>query len=196
MSPEQKKFMKNFQAIISITEDGQVTGKVWDLNMDEEYNNFRIENNNGAFTNKIREEYQTILLDIKKHCFEEIYFFTEQANRITNKILIKYHNEPEFLWDKYPHCGVFRNSQNNKWYGIIMNIDKSKIDNLLSGQVEVLNIKLGEKLVLELLKEKGYYKAYHMNKKYWLSIILDETITDDRIMELVDISYEFSMNKK
>ena len=92
------------------------------------------------------------------------------------------------MWDDLPGCGVFRNNKTNKWFGIIMNVDKSKITKG-KGEVEVINLKLDSNKILNLIKEDGYYKAYHMNKKYWISIILDNTIESKEIFRLIDESY-------
>ena len=124
----KKNFLNNnFKAIIKIDDKGIISGKVIDLEFDEEYTNIRTEMT-GEFVNKVREAYKDILIDIKKHCFETNYFISNQANRINKYIKEKYKNEPEFLWDKFPGCAIYRNVNNNKWYGIIMNIDLSKID--------------------------------------------------------------------
>lgn len=175
----------SFKAIIIV--DNNVFGKIIDLDTDEEYTNIRTDMS-GEFVNKVREEYKKILIDIKENCFEKKYFITAQANRIAECIKNNYDTDPEFLWDKLPGCGVFRNSCSNKWYGIIMNIDLSKIDTG-TGEIEVLNVKLDENKIPILLKKNGYYPAYHMSKKDWISIILNGTISDDEIMSLIDESY-------
>lgn len=41
----------------------------------------------------------------------------------------------------------------------------------------------------DLLKKKGFYPAYHMNKKNWVTIILDDTLSDTEIMQYVKTSY-------
>lgn len=189
-----KIFMKNFRADIVIEEQGIVTGKVYDLNTGDEYINFRIENQVGEFVSSVREEYKSILKDIRNHCFEKLYFISEQANKITNKIIEIYHNEPEFLWDKFPGYGVFRNPNNQKWYGAILNIDKSKIDKESTGEIEVINLKIEKEKIPDLLKKKGFYPAYHMNKKNWVTIILDNTLKEEEIMEYVRMSYHLCYN--
>lgn len=191
-----KIFMDNFRAEIVIDERGTVQGKVYDLNVEDEYTNFRIESQVGEFVNSVREEYKNILKDIREHCFEKIYFITEQANRIANKILEMYHNEPEFLWNKFPGYGVFRNPNNEKWYAIIINIDKSKIDKESTGEVEIINVKLDDEKISSLLKKKGFYPSYHMNKKNWITIILDNTLSDEEIMNYVRLSHEYSCKIK
>ena len=184
----EKTFLNNeFKAIVNINDEGLVSGKVIDLQVDEEYTNIRTEMT-GEFVNNVRESYKKILLDIKKHCFETNYFITEQANRINKYIKEKYNNEPEFLWEKFPGYAIYRNEDNNKWYGIIMNLDLSKLDNG-SGEIEIINVKLAENKIQELLKEKGFYEAYHMSKTDWISIILNDTLKDEEIVSLLDESY-------
>lgn len=73
-----------------------------------------------------------------------------------------------------------------------MNIDKSKIDKASAGEVEVINIKLDEKEIPILLNKKGFYPSYHMNKKNWITIILDDTLSDDEIMKYINISHSYT----
>ena len=184
----EKKFLNNdFKAIVTIDDNGIVSGKIIDLQVDEEYTNIRTEMT-GEFVNRVRDEYKDILLNIKKNCFEEKYFISNQTNRITRHIIDKYNNEPEFLWDKFKGYGVFRNTNNEKWYAIIMNLDLSKLDNG-TGEVEIINVKLDENKIQKLLKQKGFYEAYHMSKKDWISIILNDTLKDEEVIKLIDESY-------
>ena len=184
----EKNFLNNdFKAIITISSNGKVNGKVIENELDEEYTLLRTEMI-GEFVGKVREAYKDVLIDIRKHCFEPNYFIYDQTNRINRYIKEKYHNDPEFLWDNSPGCGVYRNKLNNKWYGIIMNVNYSKLDNK-TGEVEIINVKLNEKEIQELLKQNGFYKAYHMNKVGWITIILNDTLKDEVICSLIDKSY-------
>lgn len=190
----EKEFLRFFKAIISVDDNSKVKGRVIDLKIDDEYTNFRIEGELGSFASKIKDEYLNILNDIKEKCFDNNYFIFSQTNRITKYIKDKYKVEPEFLWEDTPGCGVFKNQDNHKWFGIIMNLDKSKIIENKSGEIEVLNVKL-DKETDEYLKVKGIYPAYHMNKKNWVTIILDDTLIDNDIINLIDKSYML-VNKK
>lgn len=180
-------FMDNLKTIIEF--DKSIKGKVVDLSFNEEYTLFRKEEL-GPYALKVKNEYINILTDIRDKCFKKEYFIYNQSNRITELIYDKYKVIPEFLWDNDP-SGVFRNSKNNKWFSIIMKIDKSKIMDDI-GTIEIMNVKLDN---LDYLKVNGIYEAYHMNKKHWVSIVLDDTLKDNDIMKLIDISYKFSLNK-
>ncbi len=185
-----KVFMDDqFRADIVIDNKGTVTGKVIEIELDEEYVNFRIEDQVGEFVGRVREEYKNILQDILDSCFEKEYFVSNQANRITKLIFDKYKDSPEFLWKKFMGDGIFRNPKSKKWYGIIMIINKSKLEEGASGEVEVLNVKLNADMVEKLLREKGFYESYHMKKSDWITILLDDTVSDEKIMQLIDISY-------
>lgn len=187
-----KTFMESFRADIIVNENGLVLGKIFDLSVDEEYTNFRVEKQTGEFVTKVRAAYKEILEDIAKHCFIKNYFITEQANRISKKIKELYNDEPEFAWESSPGFGIFRNPNNQKWYGLIMNIDKSKIDKKGTGEVEIINLKLDYADIPDLLKRKGFYPAYHMNKKNWITIILDDTLKDSEIINYVSISHSYT----
>lgn len=184
-----KNFLNDdFQAVITIDEQGNISGKVYDLQMNDEYLGIRVEKNVGEFVAKVKDEYSKILIDIRENCFTKNSFMYSQSNRVAKYIKDKYNVTPEFLWEKYPGTGVFRNQSNEKWFGIIMDIDKSKItDN--EGIVEVIDLHADEKTIESLLKKKGYYPGYHMNKKSWFTIILDDTIRDEEIFKLIDESY-------
>lgn len=185
-----KEFMKSFRADIVVDDQGSVSGKVIDIRMNEEYTNFRIEDLTG-FAHQVREEYILILEDICKHVLITQDFIYEQSNRIAHLIQDKYQVTPEFLWDKFPHYGVFRNKKSEKWFAAILNVDKSKVIHNLSGEIEILNVKLDHHLD-EYMGQAGIYPAYHMSKKSWVSIILDDTLSDEEIMKMVDISYDLA----
>ena len=192
-----KNIMDNtFRVDVEIDNNGLVKGKVYDLSFEDEYTNFRIENGTGSFVGQVKEEFINLLKNIRSRCFIRKSFIFEQSNRITKAINDKYGDEPDFEWEKFPGYATFRNKDSKKWYGIIMNIDKSKLDKNSTGEVEVINIKLEPNEIECLLKQDGFYPAYHMNKKNWITIILDNTISDENIISLIDKSYSYTITNK
>ncbi len=114
-----------------------------------------------------------------------------QREEIVKLVKEKYGIMPEFLWEKFPTYAVLRNKNNKKWFAIIMNVPKNKLEPNSEGEVEVLNIKCNQYGIWQLLdEEKGFYPAYHMNKKHWISILLDDSIELDRIKQLLEMSYD------
>ncbi len=188
---EKEILDKTFLIKVEISDNNKVLGKIYDLSFNEEYVNFRIEKQNGKFVGKIRDEFIKLLEEIRDNCTTKTYFVSSQANRITSLIKNEYNDVPEFLWDNEPH-GVFRNPNNLKWYGIIMNVKRNKIE-VGDSEVEVLNVKLDKEKIKELLTKKGFYKAYHMNKENWITIILDDTLKDKEIMSYIKESHDFTV---
>ena len=193
----QKLFLEDtFKAVVKVSETGEVTGTVYDMENEEEFLPLRIENNQGAFVSKVRDEYEKILTEIRDTYFMKNHFIYPQSNRITRKILSKYGDEPEFLWEKFDGSGVFRNKESQKWYAAILDVDRGKLQKGKSGVREVLDIKLNPEEIQELLLQPNFYPAYHMNKKSWITIILDESVSDEVVMDLIDKSYQLSFKKK
>lgn len=184
-----------FRVDITIDSNGNIIGKVYDLDGDYEYTNFRLENVKGDFVNRVKDEYIKVLESIANNCYTEEYFIYKQSNEVSNLIKEKYNVLPEFLWESNPNYGIFRNKSSNKWFGVIMNIDRSKLNLNESGKVEVLNVKLDD-LVNTYLNKEGIYPAYHMSKKSWVSITLDNTLSNEKVMNLIDISFDLSNRKK
>ena len=185
---------QEFRVEICISFDGILQGCVYETMTGEEYRNIRIEGMNGAFVGKVREAYGQILQAIRQNCYIDDYFSAGQANRIARLIQEKYGVRPEFLWDKAPEHGVFRNLQNQKWFGIIMYVARNKIT-VGEGKIDVLAIKAAPDAIGTLLGRDGIYPAYHLNKKNWISIILDESLADEDIMRQVEASYRIVQGK-
>ncbi len=195
------KYSKNimndtFRVDVEINDDGRVKGKVYDLAFGDEYTNFRIEDSEGSFVGQVRDEFKSLLEDIRENCFTKKEFLYDQTNRIVKLIREKYEDKPEFEWEKFPTDAIFRNKDSRKWYGLIMKIDKSKLVETATGEIEVINMKLDPGEIEDLLKQDGFYPAYHMNKKSWITIILDDTVSDEKIMSLIEESYSYTVKNK
>lgn len=180
-----------FQLKVIIDYDGKVTAKIYDLELKDEYLAFRVESQLGEFVSKIRNFLEEKLLNIKTKCFIDKHFIYPQSNRISKLIKEKYNIEPEFLFDDDKKNAVFRNLNNKKWIAIIMYINKNKLNDE-EKNIEAINVKLDEGKIPKLLEKDGFYKAYHMNKKHWITISLDDTISDEEIMQYIEESYNYT----
>ena len=102
---------------------------------------------------------------------------------------------PEYLWQKTPDTAVLRHSENNKWYAVIMDIPKRKLGIDSDEIADIINVKCDPILISSLLNNKWYFPAYHMNKTYWISILLDKTVDLEEVISLISFSYELTLNK-
>ncbi len=104
--------------------------------------------------------------------------------------------KPEYLWLKYPGYAVLRNPRTEKWFGIVMNVPKSRLGLPGEGEADVLDVKCSPLLTGSLLRREGFVPAYHMNKNAWIGILLDGTAAEDEIRELLRASYAMTAPKK
>lgn len=113
-----------------------------------------------------------------------------QRERIGRYIQDRYAVEPEYLWTRYPNYAVFRQPASRKWFAIIMDVARKSLDLAGDGTADVMDLKCGPMLVGSLLAQDGFRPAYHMSKSSWISVLLDETLPDEEIYPLIELSYD------
>lgn len=113
-----------------------------------------------------------------------------QRERITQYMRDRYATEAECLWADTPDCAVFRHPSSNKWYAIIMTVRSDRLGLPEEEPVDVMNVKCGAIMTGSLLTQRGFLPAYHMNKTHWISILLDDSVPDDQITPLLELSYD------
>ena len=174
---------------ILLTYDGGLTGRILDAETGEDYTLFRVESALG-FSAEVRQQYKVLLLEIRARCCRNRNFRSEQGRRIADFIYAEFGGTPEFLWASFPTYAAFRREGSKKWYALIGTVPRSKVDAASrSGEtVEVINVKVDQERIKDYLSQTGIYEAFHMNKKCWVSIILDDTLSDDAIRGMIDDS--------
>ncbi|MEE0775671.1 MAG: MmcQ/YjbR family DNA-binding protein [Bacillota bacterium] len=99
---------------------------------------------------------------------------------------------PEFLWRKSPNYAVLRHSNNSKWYAVIMDVPGQRLGLTDSEKKDILNVKCPPMLIDAFLNREGFLPAYHMNKRNWLSILLDGTVPNKEILDLLSLSFDMT----
>lgn len=189
-----------FLAEVTIAGAGEHTGsvlaRVIDLASEEEYPQVNIRSITTGFVETIRQEYQEELVKIRNACFIQQPFLTEQANRIADQIRKQYQESLSYPFEEEDTSAVVRWPGNNKWYAVFMDIPASKLvpekyKNMEPGDIpetQIVNLKILEEDSPKLLQRDGIYPSYHMNHKKWITIRLDDTLSDADVMKLVDRS--------
>lgn len=78
---------------------------------------------------------------------------------------------------------VYRDEVSQKWFAIFMTV-KNPFDPK-GGMIDVLNLKLLPNRVQGVMDGRSIFPAYHMNKKHWVSVILDSSLEDSSILSLI-----------
>lgn len=186
----RKNILNNsFSLIVKIKDVVDYT--VIDLENDEEYMPLKISGVVGEYVSNVRNACKEILEDISYKCYENKYFKNNITSKVIEYIKNKYDVDLEYTF-KDNNLGVFRRKDNEKWFGILIALNGNKVDVSINKEIELINLKAKAEDVIRLIEKDGIYRAYHMNKKYWISCILDEKINVDEIFKLIDNSFELT----
>lgn len=186
---------KQFILCVLVTDSGQVSYKVYEVDTGEEYILVHVANAVGGFVREVREACENKLRDISNKCFTIEVLKAEQTKRMVHFIENDLGVKPEFLWEKYPNDAVFRVADNEKWFAIIMTVDRSKVGLPGHGNIEIIVLKDKPENVEGRVDGKKFFKAYHMNKKHWYTICLNGTVPDTEVQRLIVASYELVAKK-
>ena len=165
-------------------------------NAGEEYILHLVENSVGGYVGAVRDEYEKILTAFVENCCEENIFTAQLTKNLIVYVREKYGDELEFLWAKYPNYSVLRRKDTQKWYAALMKIPKRWLKLDSDNEVEIINLRGDSAELQNLIDGKKYFPAYHMNKKSWVTIRLDDSILFDEICKRLDESYILATKKK
>lgn len=185
-----------FEVRVHVAAGGEVSTHVIDTDLNEEYLAIHVAQAMGNFVGQVREAYLAVLERVATACFEALPFLNPQTNRLAHYLQVTYGDMYDHPFEKYPEFSSYRYPQNHKWYALIMTVARGKLDlgdetwskEALEQKIEIINIKVNPKDLPRLLEISGIYPSYHMSKKSWVSLVLDETVSDDLLFSLVENS--------
>ena len=176
--------VENFNVIVKIGKDSFEVNVI-ELPFNEEYILFNVLDSNGKFVSKIRKKVNELIDDIVKSCFTSL----DYRKLLLDYVREKYGTIPEEPWEDNNHATI-KTSNSKKWYGIFMYLPYKTLGLDKSGKIDVLNVKLNPELIESLIDKKHFFPAYHMNKKYWITILLDSDMDLDLVRSLIDESFK------
>ena len=166
--------------------NSQLLIEVYDLEYDEIYSLYSVDSAVGETVQNIREHVEKLL--------SSILGLADKSGKISSEIINycnnKYGRNHVNPFKKHPDILAFVNEK-NKWYSLFSDVDYNKLNKNtdITTKVKILNVKYPTDKILEIIDNKNIFPAYHMNKKHWISIVLDKNIKLETIKELIDISY-------
>ncbi|MDE6593608.1 MAG: MmcQ/YjbR family DNA-binding protein [Oscillospiraceae bacterium] len=191
--------MKNIlrdEFVLEISADvgGRVASRVTERETGDEYALYKT-NADGAFVGTIREECENVLTDIADKCFEHDVFKMKQSRQIIDHVRRTYGDELEFLWEKFPDNAVWRRKDSGKWYGAVMVLPLKKLGLRSDETSEIIDLRISPDDIEKIIDNKNYFPGWHMNKKSWYTIILDERVSTEEIYARIDESYVLAKGK-
>ena len=113
------------------------------------------------------------------------------TSELSGYIKNRYGIAPDYPWSKFDDSAVFRHADSRKWFALVMKVRRDKFGGEKDEFVDVVNLRIEDAILHDLLvHEDGIFPAYHMNKKLWISVLLDGSVEFDRVCQLVDVSFE------
>ena len=189
----------DFDAEITVSKDGTVTGKVTDADTGDPFELLHVEAPVGSFAAAVREAYRDQLVKIADSCFLERAFYTDQANRLAAYLEAKYGEYPDDPFAKFDGL-VYRYPENGKWYAFCIyvpgwKLKKGTTEEPMKGVTELteaITVKADTEEIPELLKHPAVYQGFGMDHKHWISVVTDGTLPDEKLFELAEKSREYA----
>lgn len=150
----------------------------------------------GKFVGEVRSEYEKVLKEIRDRCFVPDVFKSTEFEVITKYVAKKYGDNPEFLWDKPPDAAVLRHKNSKKWYAVFMKVNADKLGLQAPNEVEIVDLKLKPEYLDNLIDNVKIFPGYHMNKKHWITILLNNSVPIAEIFKFIDISYFLTTSRQ
>ena len=182
---------KDFIAKIKLS-NSEFSVDLFDVNFQENYELLDNENFQGSFVLGLRQEVSNLVDEIKKKCLT----YSNLENDVIAHIKKKYNVDPEHPWSAYPTFATFKCTNNNKWFALIMHIQANCLNVGGKYMLSVINIKLPPEKILSIIDNKSIFPAYHMNKKNWVTIVLNKEISSKTLFKLIDESHDLVQGKQ
>lgn len=151
----------------------------------ERYLPFYIKEVEGSYIKKIKEKIEVI----KNECIEKCFQNIDIKKQILSYVKEKYQTIPEYPWEKFPNYFTLKTPKRKKWYGLVMNISIECLGIKGDFMVDAMNLKNDPDKIQKLIDYKMIFPAYHMNKKYWITILLNKEIDMELLKQLIDESF-------
>ncbi len=156
---------------------------VYDLDSGWEYDLFNVPTSTGETVTALREEADAFLQMVSESCYG-VHRFRDEVLDYCKK---KYGTLPDSPFEDFEALVLRKPS--GKWYGLIMTIPSDRLHLPKRENVDVLNLKATPERIAAVDKI-SVFPAWHMNKKYWLTVLMDSTIEPDYLHALIDESYQ------
>ena len=173
-------------------EGGELFTAVYDVEAEEEYTLHRVAGAAGGFVGRVRAEIEATVADVEDKCYDVDVFKEDYTRKILEYAREKYGDEAEYLWEDLPHAAVIRRKDNRKWYALFMTIPAKKLGLDGNDPIEIIDLRFDVDELPNKVDGVRYFYGYHMNKKHWITILLDGSVSLDEILGYVDKSYDLA----
>ena len=98
--------------------------------------------------------------------------------------------EPDYPFARYPDTAIFRHRSNRKWFAAVIRVSRSKLGLRGKEECEVVDLKCDPVFAASVRHYPGILPGYHMNKRHWISVLLDGSVDREILWMLVRHSFD------
>lgn len=181
-----------FLLTVRVASDGTVSTETTDPATGEPYVT-HLEGVAGAFVGAVRADFEAVLSDVAATCFERDDFKSQQARMIATFARGRWGEELEFLWERFPGNAILRRQDTRKWYALLVRMDLKKLGGAKTGMGEIAVLRADPAAMGTLVDNTSRFPGWHMNKKNWLTLVLDGSLPDDEVTGFLEASRELAV---
>ena len=184
-----------FRLGVTVDGNGEIETELYDTSVEDIYTLHLAIGAVGAFVGCVRTEYDGVLSEIEQECFDTDVFKQDFTREILSYAREKYGDEVEYLWNDLPDAAVIRRKDTQKWYVLLMTILPKRLGLDGDEPIEIVDLRFDVDELPKKIDGKRYFPGYHMNKKHWITILLDGSVPLNEIVDCVDKSYALAKSK-
>ena len=152
----------------------------------ERYTLFDIPTTSSSIAQALREEAEELVFQWMHPEQLDIEEARQKWTKWITEHIVPYHSNP---FEKTEAMG-FMVEDKGKWYGLMMEVPLQKLGVASKSDALILNVKIHPEDKERLIATDGFFEAYHMNKKHWISIALNVCSDDALVKECIYTSYK------
>ncbi len=177
--------LEGFELIIRAHGD-ELSGELFDTDLHEPYTLHLVEEATGEFVGRVREAYLREMEAVLRACFDG--FGEPMTKALFEAARRKYGDEPEYLWEDHDGA-VLRRKDTGKWYAVVLTVERYKLGLEGKEKVEIVDVRADPVALPDLVDGVKVFRGWHMNKKHWITLLLDGTLPIETLEEFLAESY-------
>lgn len=178
-----------FRLSVSIDKHGEMETGLTEVETQEPYALYKVESAHGEYVGSIRDAIKAVIIEVRNACYTQGYHTSDIFYFLRDYCKNTYGEELEFLWDD-ENC-ILRRKDNQKWYAVIMLISLRKLGIEDDNKKSVLVLR-GNPDEIDMVR---LFPGYHLNKKSWVSIVLDERTDTSFLVQHIEASRDIALTK-
>ena len=154
--------------------------------VNERYTLFDIPTTSSSIAQALREEAEELVFQWMHPEQSDIEEARQKWTKWMTENIVPFHGNP---FEKTEAMG-FMVEEKGKWYALMMQVPLQKLGVASKSDALILNVKIHPEDKERLIATDGFFEAYHMNKKHWISIALNVCSDDALVKECIYTSYK------